>query len=89
VRDLPANPYDTSDEYFQAVVEARLEAGDLTMAAAHAAMLHTGARGYHKSHSGPRLRKMEAPRARPPVEQAALPAQEISLRCTCLDRLPR
>jgi alkylation response protein AidB-like acyl-CoA dehydrogenase len=54
VRDLAATPYDTSDEYFQAVVEARLEAGDLTMAAAHAAMLHTGARGYHKSHRAQR-----------------------------------
>ena len=46
VRTLAATPYDESDRYWQRVVACRLEAGDATMAAAHAAMLHTGARGY-------------------------------------------
>jgi alkylation response protein AidB-like acyl-CoA dehydrogenase len=46
VRELAAMPYETSPSYWRRVVQARLDAGDLTMAAAHAAMLHNGARGY-------------------------------------------
>jgi alkylation response protein AidB-like acyl-CoA dehydrogenase len=46
---LSATPYEADEHYWRRVVEARLQAGDATMAAAHAAMLHTGARGYLKS----------------------------------------
>lgn len=49
VNDLAAQPYATGDAFWRRVVQARLNAGDLTMAAAHAAMLHAGARGYLKS----------------------------------------
>jgi len=54
VRDLASAPYETEEGYWRAVVQARLDAGEATMAAAHAAMLHTGARGYHKSHKAQR-----------------------------------
>jgi len=54
VQVLASTPYETSDSYWRRVVEARLQIGDLTMAAAHAAMLHTGARGYMKSHRAQR-----------------------------------
>lgn len=54
VRTLAATPYDASDAYWRRVVDARLQAGDATMACAHAAMLHTGARGYMKSHRAQR-----------------------------------
>lgn len=43
---LLTDPYNTSDEYLQDVIQARLEASELTLRAAHSAMLHTGARGY-------------------------------------------
>lgn len=46
VAELCATPYDPSPEYWRKVIEARLVAGDATVAAAHAAMLHQGARGY-------------------------------------------
>jgi alkylation response protein AidB-like acyl-CoA dehydrogenase len=49
VNDLAAQPYETSASFWRRVVQARLDAGDLTMAAAHASMLHAGARGYLKS----------------------------------------
>lgn len=49
VSDLAEQPYETSDAFWRRVVQARLDAGDLTMAAAHASMLHAGARGYLKS----------------------------------------
>ena len=54
VQILASTPYESSDFYWRRVVEARLQIGDLTMAAAHAAMLHTGARGYMKSHRAQR-----------------------------------
>ena len=54
VQTLASTPYETSDSYWRRVVEARLEIGDLAMAAAHATMLHTGARGYMKSHRAQR-----------------------------------
>jgi alkylation response protein AidB-like acyl-CoA dehydrogenase len=54
VRVMASTPYETSDAFFRRVVELRLQAGDATMAAAHAAMLHTGARGYLKSHRAQR-----------------------------------
>ncbi len=46
VFELCKTPYDTSDAYFIRVIKARLAAGDLSVAAAHNAMLHQGARGY-------------------------------------------
>jgi alkylation response protein AidB-like acyl-CoA dehydrogenase len=51
---LAATPYDTSNAYWREVVELRLRAGDAAVAAAHAAMLHCGARGYLKSHAAQR-----------------------------------
>lgn len=46
VTSLCETPYDPSMAYWRRVIEARLIAGDATVAAAHAAMLHQGARGY-------------------------------------------
>lgn len=46
VESLAANPFDPAPSYWRAVVEARLAAGEASVAAAHAAMLHCGARGY-------------------------------------------
>jgi len=43
---LLADPYNDSDEFMQDVIQTRLEASELTLRAAHSAMLHTGARGY-------------------------------------------
>jgi alkylation response protein AidB-like acyl-CoA dehydrogenase len=54
VRELAAQPYETSESYWRRVVQVRLDAGDATMAAAHATMLHTGARGYLKSNRAQR-----------------------------------
>ncbi|MDP2355962.1 MAG: acyl-CoA dehydrogenase family protein [Beijerinckiaceae bacterium] len=54
VRDLASMPYETSASFWRRVVQARLDAGDLTMAAAHATMLHTGARGYLMSNRAQR-----------------------------------
>ena len=51
---LAATPYETSNDYWRAVVDLRLRAGDAAVAAAHAAMLHCGARGYLKSHRAQR-----------------------------------
>jgi alkylation response protein AidB-like acyl-CoA dehydrogenase len=51
---LAATPYDGSNVYWRRVVELRLRAGDAAVAAAHAAMLHCGARGYLKSHRAQR-----------------------------------
>lgn len=47
---LAATPFDRSNDYWRAVIDLRLRAGDAAVAAAHAAMLHCGARGYLKSH---------------------------------------
>ncbi len=46
VADLCATPYDRSPAYWRRVVDARLVAGEMTVKCAHAAMLHSGARGY-------------------------------------------
>jgi alkylation response protein AidB-like acyl-CoA dehydrogenase len=51
---LAATPYETSNAYWRSVVELRLRAGDAAVAAAHAAMLHCGARGYLRSHRAQR-----------------------------------
>jgi len=46
VESLAATPFDPDPGYWRAVIEARLAAGEASVAAAHAAMLHCGARGY-------------------------------------------
>jgi hypothetical protein len=46
VFSLAAEPYDDSPDYWRTVLGGRLKAGELTVQAAHAAMLHCGARGY-------------------------------------------
>jgi alkylation response protein AidB-like acyl-CoA dehydrogenase len=51
---LAADPYNDEDNYWRKVVALRLRAGEASVAAAHAAMLHCGARGYLKSHRAQR-----------------------------------
>jgi hypothetical protein len=46
VARLAATPFETDQTYWRAVIEARLAAGEASLAAAQAAMLHCGARGY-------------------------------------------
>ncbi|WP_454916295.1 acyl-CoA dehydrogenase family protein [Xanthobacter sediminis] len=50
VAALAADPFDTSDAFWRRVVAARLLAGEASVAAAHNAMLHCGARGYVAAH---------------------------------------
>src|SRR6201987_4367920 len=47
---LARDPFNSDDTYWRKVIALRLRAGDASVAAAHAAMLHCGARGYLKSH---------------------------------------
>ncbi|MBR0798214.1 acyl-CoA/acyl-ACP dehydrogenase [Bradyrhizobium jicamae] len=51
---LARDPYNEDDSYWRRVVALRLRIGDATVAVAHAAMLHCGARGYLKSHRAQR-----------------------------------
>jgi alkylation response protein AidB-like acyl-CoA dehydrogenase len=51
---LARDPFNADDVYWRRVVALRLRAGDASVAAAHAAMLHCGARGYLKSHRAQR-----------------------------------
>ena len=51
---LARDPFNADDGYWRAVVALRLQAGDAGVAAAHAAMLHCGARGYLMSHRAQR-----------------------------------
>ena len=51
---LARDPFNADDSYWRAVVALRLQAGDASVAAAHAAMLHCGARGYVMSHRAQR-----------------------------------
>ncbi|HXW23977.1 MAG TPA: acyl-CoA dehydrogenase family protein [Xanthobacteraceae bacterium] len=46
VAELAATPFATDPAYWRRVIETRLAAGEATVAAAHWAMLHCGARGY-------------------------------------------
>src|SRR5262245_13040679 len=46
VERLAATPFETDPSYWRAVIEARLAASEASIGAAHAAMLHCGARGY-------------------------------------------
>jgi alkylation response protein AidB-like acyl-CoA dehydrogenase len=47
---LARDPFNAGDDYWRRVVELRLKCGDASVAAANAAMLHCGARGYLRSH---------------------------------------
>jgi hypothetical protein len=46
VAQLAATPFESDPAYWRTVIEARIEASDLSIMAAHTAMLHCGARGY-------------------------------------------
>jgi alkylation response protein AidB-like acyl-CoA dehydrogenase len=46
VAHLASTPFESDQSYWRAVIEARLAASETSVAAAHAAMLHCGARGY-------------------------------------------
>jgi alkylation response protein AidB-like acyl-CoA dehydrogenase len=52
--ELARDPFNADDGYWRRVVALRLKAGEASVAAAHAAMLHCGARGYLKSHRAQR-----------------------------------
>jgi alkylation response protein AidB-like acyl-CoA dehydrogenase len=47
---LARDPFNAEDSYWRRVLALRLRLGEASVAAAHAAMLHCGARGYLKSH---------------------------------------
>jgi alkylation response protein AidB-like acyl-CoA dehydrogenase len=51
---LARDPFNPAESYWRKVVALRLRAGDASVAAAHAAMLHCGARGYLRSHRAQR-----------------------------------
>jgi alkylation response protein AidB-like acyl-CoA dehydrogenase len=51
---LARDPYNIDDSYWRRVIALRLRAGDASVGAAHAAMLHCGARGYLRSHRAQR-----------------------------------
>jgi alkylation response protein AidB-like acyl-CoA dehydrogenase len=51
---LARDPFNADDSYWRKVVALRLRAGEASVAAAHAAMLHCGARGYLRSHRAQR-----------------------------------
>src|SRR5436190_1284081 len=51
---LACDPYNADDSYLSRVNAIRQRLGDASVAAAHAAMLHCGARGYLKSHRAQR-----------------------------------
>ncbi len=52
--ELARDPFNADDGYWRHVIALRLQAGDASVAAAHAAMLHCGARGYLSSHRAQR-----------------------------------
>jgi len=56
VMALAEEPFETSDEYFQEVLQVRLAGGELALRASQSAMLHTGAKGYLQS--APAQRKL-------------------------------
>jgi alkylation response protein AidB-like acyl-CoA dehydrogenase len=51
---LARDPFNADESYWRRVVALRLRIGEASVAAAHAAMLHCGARGYLKSHRAQR-----------------------------------
>lgn len=46
VAELSATPFETDKDYWRRVIKARLAAGEISVRAAHNALLHCGARGY-------------------------------------------
>ena len=52
--ELARDAFNAEDSYWRRVVALRLRLGEASVAAAHAAMLHCGARGYLKSHRAQR-----------------------------------
>jgi alkylation response protein AidB-like acyl-CoA dehydrogenase len=52
--ELARDPFSADDSYWRGVVALRLRIGEASVAAAHAAMLHCGARGYLRSHRAQR-----------------------------------
>ncbi len=52
--ELAATPHESSNDYWRRVIDLRLRAGEASVAAANAAMLHCGARGYLRSHRAQR-----------------------------------
>jgi alkylation response protein AidB-like acyl-CoA dehydrogenase len=52
--ELARDPYNAEESYWRNVIALRLRAGEASVATAHAAMLHCGARGYLKSHRAQR-----------------------------------
>jgi alkylation response protein AidB-like acyl-CoA dehydrogenase len=50
IMQLARDPFNADDGYWREVVDLRLQLGEASVAAAHVAMLHCGARGYLKSH---------------------------------------
>ncbi|WP_223564989.1 MULTISPECIES: acyl-CoA dehydrogenase family protein [Agrobacterium tumefaciens complex] len=59
IMTLAQTPYDMSKDYFMNVLDARLEASELSLRAAQSALLHQGAKGYLMS-SAPQRRIREA-----------------------------
>src|SRR3954452_6543648 len=51
---LASDPFNTDETYWRKVIALRLRAGEASVAAAHAAMLHCGARGYIKGNRAER-----------------------------------
>lgn len=51
---LAATPYDPSLAFWRRIIELRLAGGEASVAAANAAMLHCGARGYVAAHRAQR-----------------------------------
>lgn len=51
---LARDPFNADESYWRKVVALRLRVGEASVSAAHAAMLHCGARGYLKSHRAQR-----------------------------------
>ena len=47
---LASDPFNEDDSCWRSVLALRLHLGEASVAAAHAAMLHCGARGYLRSH---------------------------------------
>lgn len=56
VMALAEDPFETSDEFFRDILQARLAAGELAIRASQSAMLHTGAKGYLRA--APAQRKL-------------------------------
>ncbi len=54
VERLAATPFEADPAYWRAVIEARLATGEASVAAAHWAMLHCGARGYVRASAAQR-----------------------------------